>query len=171
MRKILVSTLGLYVLLSCATAQSVGKKTEAKGSAASKSQVSKKVNKKIKDYDKVITKDAVTDDGLFKVHVIGEKYYFEIPMKHLNRDMLLVSRFAKLPSNLGGGYVNAGTKTNTRMINWERFKDKILIKEITSSAVATDSLPINISVKSNNYEPTLYAFDIAAFSKDSSAWY
>ncbi|REG86163.1 zinc-dependent metalloprotease [Winogradskyella sediminis] len=169
MRKILVSTLGLFVLLSCATAQSVGKKTEAKGSAASKSQVSKKANKKIKDYDKVITKDAVTDDGLFKVHVIGEKYYFEIPMKHLNRDMLLVSRFAKLPSNLGGGYVNAGTKTNTRMINWERFKDKILIKEITSSAVATDSLPINISVKSNNYEPTLYAFDIAAFSKDSSA--
>ncbi|WP_417860936.1 zinc-dependent metalloprotease [Winogradskyella sediminis] len=169
MRKILVSILGLFVLLSCATAQSVGKKTEAKGSAASKSQVSKKANKKIKDYDKVITKDAVTDDGLFKVHVIGEKYYFEIPMKHLNRDMLLVSRFAKLPSNLGGGYVNAGTKTNTRMINWERFKDKILIKEITSSAVATDSLPINISVKSNNYEPTLYAFDIAAFSKDSSA--
>ena len=169
MRKTLVSTFGLFVLLSCATVQSVDKKSEAKGSATSKSQVSKKANKKIKDYEKVITKDAVTDDGLFKVHAIGEKYYFEIPLKHLNRDMLLVSRFAKLPSNLGGGYVNAGTKTNTRMINWERFKDKILIKEITSSAVATDSLPINISVKSNNYEPTLYAFDIAAFSKDSTA--
>ena len=83
--------------------------------------------------------------------------------------MLLVSRFAKLPSNLGGGYVNAGTKTNTRLIQWERFKDKILIKEKSYSAIAEDSLPINISVQSNNFEPTLYAFDIQAISKDSSA--
>jgi hypothetical protein len=29
-------------------------------------------------------------------------------------------------------------------------------------------LPISISVKSNNYEPTLFAFDIVAFSKDSA---
>lgn len=124
---------------------------------------------KIKDYDKVITSDAVTDEGLFKVHMVGEKYYFEIPNDHLDTDMLLVSRFSKLPSNLGGGYVNAGTKTNTRLITWQRFKDKILIKEKSYSAIAEDSLPINISVQNNNYEPTLYAFDIQAFSKDSSA--
>lgn len=136
---------------------------------ATKPQAPKKKSSKIKDYDKVITKDAVTDKGLFDVHVVDDKYYFEIPTKYLNTDMLLVSRLAKLPANLGGGYVNAGTKTNTRMINWERFRDKILIKEKSSSAIAADSLPINVSVRANNYEPTLYAFDIAAFSKDSSA--
>ncbi|WP_111682606.1 zinc-dependent metalloprotease [Winogradskyella tangerina] len=127
----------------------------------------KKKKGKIKDYNEVITSDAKTDVGLFDVHLVGEKYYYEIPIEYLNTDMLLVSRIAKLPANLGGGYVNAGTKTNTRMINWERFKDKILIKEKSSSAVAADSLPINVSVRSNNYEPTLYAFDIAAYSKDS----
>jgi hypothetical protein len=123
----------------------------------------------IQAYSKVITKDAKTDKGLFDVHTVGEKYYYEIPMEYLDTDMLLVSRLSKLPANLGGGYVNAGTKINTRMINWERFKNKILIKEKSSSAIAADSLPINVSVRANNYEPTLYAFDIAAFSKDSSS--
>jgi len=144
------------------------KKKDAKIEQA-KPPTPKKKPSKIKAYDKVITKDAISDEGLFDVHLVGEKYYFEIPMDYLDTDMLLVSRFAKLPSNLGGGYVNAGTKTNTRLINWQRFKTKILIKEKSSSAVAADSLPINVSVMANNYEPTLYAFDIAAFSKDSTS--
>lgn len=158
-----------FIVLSCATAQSTSKKKKEADKAQAKTPAPKKNQGKIKDYDKVITKDAISDDGLFNVHLIGEKYYFEIPMDYLDTDMLLVSRFAKLPSNLGGGYVNAGTKTNTRMINWHRFQNKILIKEKSSSAVASDSLPINVSVKANNYEPTLYAFDIEAFSKDSSS--
>lgn len=169
MRKILPLVLCSSLLLSCATTQSTSQKNGDSKTAQSKTESPKKSHGNIKAYDKVITNEAITDSGLFDVHLVGEKYYFEIPMEHLNIDMLLVSRFSKLPSNLGGGYVNAGTKTNTRMINWERFKNKILIKEKSSSAVAADSLPIHVSVKSNNYEPTLFAFDIAAFSKDSTA--
>ncbi|MFK7833128.1 MAG: zinc-dependent metalloprotease [Winogradskyella sp.] len=165
MKKILTLVLSSVIVWSCATAQSAGKKKNASQTAPTETPTKKS---KFKDYDKVITKDAVSDEGLFHVHLVGDTYYFEIPLNQLNTDMLLVSRFAKLPSNLGGGYINAGTKTNTRLINWERFKDKILIKEKSSSAVASDSLPINVSVKANNYEPTLYAFDIKAFSKDSS---
>ena len=169
MKNFLTLALCSLIVFSCATAQSASKKKSNAKTAQAKPPAPKKKSGKIKDYNKVITKDAKTDKGLFNVHLVGEKYYYEIPMDYLNTDMLLVSRLAKLPSNLGGGYVNAGTKTNTRMINWVRFKDKILIKEKSSSAVAADSLPINVSVRANNYEPTLYAFDIAAFSKDSSA--
>ncbi|MBA6154143.1 zinc-dependent metalloprotease [Gelidibacter maritimus] len=129
----------------------------------------KKKEEAIKPYDKVITKDAVTDEGLFKIHKIKDKYFFEIQDSLLNKDMLLVSRMSKLPSNLGGGYMNAGSKANEQLITWERFQDKILIKVKSYNAVANDSLPINISVKANNYEPVLYAFDIETISKDSSA--
>jgi len=171
MKNFITLTFCALLFLSCAT---MDKQVKSKNNKNPQSQSSKPVTPKkkpgkIKDYDKVITKDAISDEGLFDVHLVGEKYYFEIPIDYLNTDMLLVSRFSKLPSNLGGGYVNAGTKTNTRLINWERFKNKILIKEKSSSAIAADSLPINVSVKSNNYEPTLYAFDIAAFSKDSTS--
>ena len=34
--------------------------------------------KKEKTYEDIITKDAVTDDGLFKVHKVKDKYYYEI---------------------------------------------------------------------------------------------
>jgi hypothetical protein len=48
--------------------------------------------------------------------------------------MLLVSRLSKLPSNLGGGYVNAGSETNEQLVIWQRFQDKILIKLKSYSA-------------------------------------
>jgi hypothetical protein len=54
------------------------------------------------------------------------------------------------------GYVNAGSETNEQLVIWH-FQDKILIKLKSYSAVANDSLPISISVKNNNYEPTLFA--------------
>jgi hypothetical protein len=72
------------------------------------------------------------------VHRVDKKYYFEIPNKLLDKDMLLVSRLSKLPSNLGG-YVNAGSETNEQLVIWQRFQDKILIKLKSYSAVANDS--------------------------------
>jgi hypothetical protein len=58
------------------------------------------------------------------VHKVDKKYYFEIPNKLLDKDMLLVSRLSKLPSNLGGGYVNAGSKQMNKLVVWQRFQDK-----------------------------------------------
>lgn len=168
MKKFLIlTTIAAFVLFPTSQfAQSNKKKSKKDESAAAPPE--KKPESSIKDYSKVVTKDAISDDGLFKVHKVDKKYYFEIPNKYLNKDMLLVSRLSKLPANLGGGYVNAGSETNEQLIVWQRFQDKILIKSKSYNAVANDTLPISISVKSNNYEPTLFAFDIVAFSKDSA---
>lgn len=158
----------LCLLCTSNYAQSKRKKNQKVEAEIAKPTIKKKEDK-IKAYNTVITKDAITDEGLFKTHQIGESFFYEIPIQHLGKDMLLVSRISKLPTNLGGGYINAGTKTNTRLVTWERFQNKILIKEKSYNSVANEELPIHISVKSNNYEPTLHAFDISAFSKDSTA--
>jgi hypothetical protein len=139
---------------------------------ASKETTEKKSKKKsiFKDYNNVITKDALTDEGLFKTHQVGANYFYEIPNKLLNTDMLWVTRIAQIPSNLGGGYMNAGSKTNQQVVSWERFQNKILLKVKSYSEVALDTTAaINSSVKVNNYEPTMYAFDIMAFDADSTA--
>lgn len=133
-------------------------------------QENSKKKSKFKDYDKVITKDALTDDGLFKTHQVGQDYFYEIPNRLLDTDMLWVTRIAQIPSNLGGGYMNAGSKTNQQVVSWERFQNKILLKVKSYSEVALDTTAaINSSVKVNNYEPTMYAFDIMAFDADSTA--
>ncbi len=163
------TTLFLLILLSfnAAYSQFWKKKQPKKTETITPSE--KKKEAKIKDYNSVITKEAKTTPGLFKVHKVNDKYFFEIPNNLLNKDMLLVSKFAKVPEGLGGGYVNAGTEMNSQMIIWDRFEDKLLIKVKSANSIANDSLPINISVKANNNDLTLYAFDINAFSKDSTA--
>jgi hypothetical protein len=152
------------VLSSCKTSQKAMQSTNMEANAPAKKK------SKFKDYNKVITKDAVTDDGLFKVHKVEDSYFYEIPNNLLRKDMLWVTRISQIPSNLGGGYLNAGSKTNQQLVTWERFQDKILLKVKSYSEVSLDSTAaITNSVKVNNYEPTLYAFDIEAFSKDSTA--
>ncbi len=124
---------------------------------------------RFKDYTEVVTAAAVTDTGLFDVHRVGEDYYFEVPFAMLDRDMLLVSRIAKIPAELGGGYLNAGSKTNEQLVHWSRVNDKLHLTSVSYSNIAEDSLPINISVQNNNYAPVIMAFPIEAFSPDSSA--
>ncbi|WP_445711493.1 zinc-dependent metalloprotease [Flavobacterium sp.] len=161
-------TLLIVILLSFNNSYSQFWKKKKTNKIETTTPTEKKKDDKIKEYISVITKEAKTSNGLFKVHKVIDKYYFEIPNNLLNKDMLLVSKFAKVPEGLGGGYVNAGTEMNTQMIIWDRFEDKLLIKVKSANSIANDSLPINISVKANNNEATLYAFDIAAFSKDST---
>jgi hypothetical protein len=160
----LVVLTAILVVLGCANQKSTTKKsTNTSTSSASKDE-------KIKPYSKIITSAAKTDEGLFKVHQVGEKYFYEIPNSVLQKDMLWVSRIAQIPSNLGGGYMNAGSKTNEQVVHWVRFQNKILLKVKSYSEVALDtSAAINNSVLVNNYEPTLYAFDIEALSADSTA--
>jgi hypothetical protein len=124
----------------------------------------------IRNYNQVITKDAITDRGIFSIHKVADKFYFEIPDSLLRRDFLWVTRFAAIPSGLGGGFVNAGSSVNEQMIVWEKTGNRILLKSKTTSSFAADSLPINISVLANNHMPVIYAFDIVAYSKDSLAY-
>jgi len=167
MKKFFILTVftGLLLLPTSQFAQS--KKEKEKQAKLAAATAEKKPETTIKEYGKIVTKEAKSDEGLFTVHKVDKKYYFEIPNKLLDKDMLLVSRLSKLPSDLGGGYVNAGSETNEQLVVWQRFQDKVLLKVKSSNAVADASLPISISVKSNNYEPVLFAFDIVAFSTNS----
>jgi len=148
-------------------AQKKKKKKNGKTEVPSKPTRPKSKNG-IKKYGEVITKAAVSDSGLFDLHKVKKAYFYEIPFSLLNKDMLWVSRVAKIPTGLGGGFFNGGTKTNTQVVHWTRYQDKVLLKVKSYQNVADSSKAISASVRVNNYEPTLYAFDIKAFNNDST---
>src|SRR5947209_17695339 len=54
-------------------------------------------------YDRVITKEAKTAKGLFTVHQIKERYYYEIPKNELGKDLLWNSQIAKTTAGAGYG--------------------------------------------------------------------
>ena len=134
------------------------------------SEISKGLTKNTPSkYSDFVNKDTKTDDGIFKVHVNKDKFIYEIPKNYLGKEMLLVTRLKDIPAGLGGGYVNAGSKINTQVVVWEKYKNKILLKVKSYNAVANDSLPIFKSVEANNLEPIIYSFDIKTQNADSTA--
>jgi hypothetical protein len=119
----------------------------------------------IKAFKEVITAQAKSDEGLFTVHRIDEKLFFEIPTKMFGKEMLLVSRQAKTPQD---GY--GGEQTNEEVVRWERKYNRILLRAVSYVNVAADSLPISKAVKNANFEEVIASFQIQAYSKDSTGF-
>ena len=126
-------------------------------------QEKKEKEKKEKTYDEIIGKKAKSDDGLFLVHQVDEKFYYEIPDSLLNKEMLMVTRIAKTTSGLGFG----GGKQNTQVVRWVKKRKQILLRIVSYQNVAADSLPIYEAVINSNFEPIIASFSIEAKGKDT----
>ncbi len=162
-RKLLPKVLIVLFLagFSQTTEAQIFKKKKKKTEASASAQKSKKGA--IEAYEKVITKDAITDSGLFDVHIVDDVHFYEIPDSLFNREMLMVSRISKTAAGIGFG----GGKINTQVLRWEKKPKKVLLRVVSYDVVAADSLPVHEAVVNSNFEPVLYSFDIKAFKKDS----
>jgi hypothetical protein len=114
-----------------------------------------------KPYQEVITSKAKTKEGLFHVHELEGKWFYEIPDSLLGREMLMVTTIARTADGIGYG----GERTNTLLLRWDRHQDHVLLKVVSYTNTAADSLPIAIAVKNSNLEPILQRFDIKAIAK------
>ncbi len=161
----------IFLSLILASALSFAGCTGAKNSTSNKtttpstSRPSSKTG--IKSFDKVIKKGATKDEGVFIIYEQEGQYFFEISNDLLNREMLMVSRIAGVPPGFSG-FSSAGSKSAEQVVSFSRNKDKILMRKKSYEAIADEELPVYESVRANNYEPVIAAFDIEALSKDSS---
>jgi len=125
-----------------------------------------------KPYKEVITDKAKTDEGLFKVHKLDDKWFFEIPDSLLGRDIMVVNRITRSSVNVPkgfGGY--AGDQINELVIRFEKGpNNKIYLKSVSYATISKDSTqPMYQAVINSNIQPISASFDIRAFSKDSTA--
>lgn len=156
--KLMLIALSLSVS-SCAVFQ----KQDKKDTKTASTEESKKDKDGMKPYAKVITKDAKSDEGLFTVHKVDEKYFYEIPDSLFNREMLTVTRIAKTASGIGFG----GGKQNTQVHRWQKKGNKVLLRVVSYDIYAADSLPVHEAVVNSNFEPIVESFDIKTVGKDS----
>lgn len=153
------------MVFSCNTAKKAKEAEAAKKATAAKNEKPQPKKGDIQPYNKVITNDAKTDNGLFKVHSIDDKFYYEIPDSLLDREMLMVTRIAKTASGIGFG----GEKQNEQVLRWQKKDKKIVLRVVSHAIVAADSLPIHEAVVNSNFEPVLHTFPIQAIGKDSTS--
>jgi hypothetical protein len=119
-----------------------------------------------KPYKEVITDKAITSKGLFTVHKVDDKWYFEIDDKTFGKDILAVTRFSKVA---GGGGVYGGELVNQQTIQWEKGPNQnVFLRVITLISVANETDNIFKAVANSNVNPIAASFNIAAWGKDSN---
>ncbi len=113
-----------------------------------------------KPYKEVITDKAVTREGLFTVHRVEGKYYFEIPDSLLGREILAVVRLSKTAG--GEGY--AGEIENQQTLVFEKGTDDHLFVRVVTIVSSVDSTNVLAKAVRNSYvDPIAVALPIAAY--------
>lgn len=122
-----------------------------------------------KPYKDVITNKAMTSKGLFTIHKIDDKYFAELPLKLLGKDILVINRVSKSSvesPKAFGGY--AGDQIGDHVIRFEKGpNNKVFIKNISYSVNPDSTKQMYHSVINSNIQPIALAFDVKAYAPDS----
>ena len=117
----------------------------------------------IKKYDDVITKDAQTFPGVFAVHRVEDKLYFEIPQTGFDQPMLWQAEVAKGPPGVSWG----GKSLGSSVLRWERRGKKVYLWKI-AYAKRAGGKAVQIAVDSANNDTIVASFPVEAEGKDRS---
>jgi hypothetical protein len=121
-----------------------------------------------KPYHEVITAETKTQRGLFTIHFLKDRYYFEIPDSLLGRDILIVNRISKAAAEDRAqmmGY--AGDEIGNDVIRFERGpSNRVFLKSVSFGERSQDSSETGMyrSVLNSSLQPIVAAFDIKAFA-------
>ena len=124
-----------------------------------------------KPYKDVITDKAISRKGLFTVHRIEDKWYFEIADSMLGRDILVVNRLAKASAGMRNFFFGyAGDQIGNNVIRFDRGpNNKVFLKKISYDEMSKDSsMPMYKAVMNSNIQPIAQSFDISSLGKDST---
>jgi hypothetical protein len=115
-------------------------------------------------YRQVITAQAVTDSGVFIVHRIGEKLFYEIPRNMFGREFLFVAD----QRGTIRGLRYAGEEVANRIVKWERMGNRVFFRVVSYAMRADSTAPVARAVAASNVAPIIAGFDVAAWSPDDS---
>ncbi len=123
-------------------------------------------------YNEVIPSRAVTQAGLFKVHRVDDRWFFEVHDSLLNRDILVVNRISKAAAGGRSGFAGyAGDQIGDNVIQFEKGpNNKLFLKSISYQEMARDTAPDGMyrSVLNSNLQPIAASFDIKAFNREQN---
>ena len=122
------------------------------------------------EYKKLTGDGSTIRRGMFNVYQKKNDYYFEVPTNLLGRDMLVVNKLQRVPSELNEAGVNRGTNYENQMVRFELDKatNKLLIRQSRPLPLAPAEDAISQSVRDNYISPLIAGFKIEAFNNDST---
>lgn len=123
------------------------------------------------DFEKIASESNLVSRGMFNVYAQDGKYYFEIPVSLLQRDMLVVNKLQRVPFELNDAGVNRGTNYETQMIRfeWNKEEKKIRVRQSRPLPESPENDAITRSVRDNFISPLIADFKLEACNSDSTS--
>ena len=123
------------------------------------------------DFEKIASESNLVSSGMFNVYAQDGKYYFEIPVSLLQRDMLVVNKLQRVPFELNDAGVNRGTNYETQMIRfeWNKEEKKIRVRQSRPLPESPENDAITRSVRDNFISPLIADFKLEACNADSTS--
>ena len=115
-------------------------------------------------------KGAVTKNGLFKIHTIKDKIYFEIPNEVLGKDLLIVNKISSVPAQINNVGINKGINYENKLIRFykDEKNNKVWAKTFDPKISVNKKDNIALSVRDNYGESIIEGFEIKTYGKDSA---
>ncbi len=175
-------TVGLLVLGSSTTwgqKKSKAAKTPATTDTAKEKSLAQLAAAKpvttVKPYKEIVPATAKTMKSFITVHLVADRYLFEIPDSMIKRDILIVTRVDKNPAGLVLPLVNigyAGDEAGKAVIAFEKIPgDKIALRSLVFKEFANDTTQNGLakSLQGRTYQSILGTFPIKAINKDANS--
>ena len=116
-------------------------------------------------YAQVITSAAKTDDGIFKVHRVGDALYFEIPKGELDKDFVWNVSIKR--TTIGAGF--GGQNVSNRVVRWVKRGDRILLQSMDYSITSSADDVVAQAVANANYPAIIRTLPVAAYAPNGDA--
>lgn len=117
-----------------------------------------------KPFDKVITAEAKTQQGLFVVHSLKNKLYFEIPKALLEQPLLMVANATAVPA----GQEHVGRALNQDVLRFVLHQNRVLLQQVSHSAVTAPGNVLAEAVRQSQRDAILAVFPVEAYGKNGA---
>lgn len=144
------------------------KKKKKKGKTATEQTVTKdSTGNGTTEYHKLL-KGGKTIDGMFKIHIVKDKYYFEIPKDLMKRDFMISSRVSSTSNNKD---VAAGQMPhNPVLVTFSADDKKVYMHRKMVRNLCDTTSNMYEAFQRNFSNPIWEAYKIESLSPDSSAY-
>ena len=163
MKRIYLITISL--LLVCAAAVQLPAQESKTSQKSMPSQEGKKDS--LSAYDKFFKAKHESVKGMFSIHKMKEKIYFEIPLNMMGKNMLIASTVTSTSDN-GNGIV--GGKSDPLHITFTKNGNSVQLRKLSSDVVTDNqNSPIAGAIARSNIGSVMKNMKIETYNNDSSA--
>ncbi|WP_099292172.1 zinc-dependent metalloprotease [Butyricimonas sp. Marseille-P3923] len=126
--------------------------------------------KPLSKYEKLFNKSGhvATENGFMTLHKVGNKLYFELPLKYMGREMLLASVASESSNDI---FCKMGFKENDPMhIKFTLEDSSVCMRRVNAAAEFRMNEAREDIIRSRSFiDPLINTYKVEAYNKDSSA--